>query len=90
MPRSTSLSPKDLRKPRMVSDKPARRRFRAAPKQSRLLDEVGAIDRLGAGREKTKGFLHVCPQCFWKAGCQDSVSRSSAREALSASLPSKA
>ena len=70
--------------------KPAGRRFRTAPKQSRLFDEVGAIDRLGAGRKKTKGFLHFCPQCFWKAGCQDSVSRSSAREALSASLPSKA
>ena len=28
--------------------------------------------------------------CFWKAGCQDKVSRSSAREALSASFPSNA
>ena len=90
MPRSTSLSPKDLRNPRIVSESPRGGRFRTAPKQSRLFDEVGAIDRLGAAGEKAKGFLHILPQCFWKAGCQDSVSRSSAREALSASLPSSA
>ena len=90
MPRSTSLSPNDLRSPRMVSESPRDGRFRSTPKQPRLFDEVGAVDRLGVRAKKTKGFLHFIPQCFWKAGCQDSVSRSSAREALSASLPSKA
>ena len=42
------------------------------------------------GERKRRASCISCPQCFWKAGCQDSVSRSSAREALSASLPSKA
>ena len=65
-------------------------RFRTAPKQPRLFDEVGAIDRLGAAERESEGLLACFPQCFWKAGCQDSVSRSSAREALSASLPSSA
>jgi hypothetical protein len=60
------------------------------PRDPRLFDEIGAVQRLGVGLTKTKGFLHMHSQCFWKAGCQDRVSRSSTREALSASFPSKA
>ena len=74
----------------MVSDSPRGPRFGVAPKQPRLFDEVGALDGLAPGEEQSKSFLHVVSQCFWKAGCQESVSRSSTREALSASLPSSA
>ena len=70
--------------------KPAQQDVRIAPQQPRLFDEIGAIHGLGIRGTKTKSFLHFNPQCFWKAGCQDSVSRSSARDALSASLPSSA
>ena len=64
--------------------------MQTVPRKLRLLDEIGTIDRLGDRLEKAKGFLHVHSHYFWKAGCQDSVSRSSRREALSASFPSRA
>ncbi len=66
------------------------RDFRTAPCQPRLFEEVRELDGLGIRQKKTKGFLHLYSQCFWNAGCQDSVSRSSTREALSASFPSNA
>src|SRR5207237_6190966 len=57
-----------------------------------LRREIGAAGELGFRKGGTKGCLHVIPsisaQRFWKAGCQESVRRSSTREALSASLPS--
>ena len=68
----------------------ARRSMGAVPRDPRLFDEIGAVQRLGIRLAKAKGFLHVHSQFFWKAGCQDKVSRSSTREALSASFPSKA
>src|SRR5262249_52641247 len=56
--------------------------------------EIGATGELGFKEGGTKRCLHVIPsisaQRFWKAGCQESVRRSSTREALSASLPSSA
>lgn len=64
--------------------------FGRSPQLPRLHDNVGAVDRLAVHRLETKRFLHSHSHFFWKAGCHDKVSRSSAREALSASLPSKA
>ncbi len=57
---------------------------------ARLFDKINPVERLRVGQKEVEGFLHVNSQSFWKAGCHDSVSRSSAREALSASFPSSA
>jgi hypothetical protein len=65
------------------------RSVRLPAQRPRLFDEIAAIEHLGAGA-KLKSFLHGLSQRFWKAGCQESVSRSRRRERLSASLPSRA
>jgi hypothetical protein len=95
--RSSVLLPQPLR-PTIATNWPAadgqrqaaRRGFGRSPQLPRLHDNVGAVDRLAVHRLETKRFLHSHSHFFWKAGCHDKVSRSSAREALSASLPSKA
>ena len=64
MPRSTSLSPNDLRKPRMVSGRPReaasgpRRASRACSMKS------GRSTGSASGGEKTKGFLHGMSHVF--------------------------